>query len=70
VVLRGSSVVAVDGTAVSGEVSLLVRFGGARRPVLWIMEPSLRERMRVDCTPGREVRWERSAETCWGIWGD
>lgn len=54
----------VDAPLVTG-----VRLGGARRPVVWIIEPSLRERIRVDWTPGREVRWERSAETCWGIWG-
>ena len=37
---------------------------GASSPVLWMMRPSLRERIRVDCTPGREVRWDRSAVTC------
>lgn len=35
-------------------------------PVLWIMDPSLRERIKADCTPGREVRCESSAVTCWG----
>lgn len=40
--------------------------GGASWPVLWIMEPSFRERIRVDWTPGREVRWESSAVTCCG----
>lgn len=40
----------------------------AKSPVLWIMEPSLRERMKVDCTPGREVRCERRVLTWWGTW--
>lgn len=35
-------------------------------PALWIMEPSLRERISVDSTPGREVRWERVAIMCCG----
>lgn len=50
-------------------VSLVVLFlggGEARSPVLWIMDPSLRERMKVDCTPGRDVRCERRAVTCCG----
>lgn len=38
----------------------------ANCPVLWMMDPSFRERIKVDCTPGREVRCESSAETCWG----
>lgn len=42
--------------------------GEAYSPVLWIIEPSLRERMKVDWTPAREVRCDRSALTCWGIW--
>lgn len=36
----------------------------ANRPVLWMMEPSLRDRINVDWTPGRDVRCDRSAETC------
>lgn len=68
VVVDASSVEAPTGAG--EEVSLLVGLGGAKRPVVWIMEPSLRERMRVDWTPGREVRWERRAETCCGICGD
>lgn len=36
----------------------------ANSPVLWMIEPSLRERIKVDCTPGREVRWDSSAVTC------
>lgn len=36
----------------------------ASRPVLCMMEPSLRDRISVDWTPGREVRCESSAETC------
>lgn len=43
--------------------------GVARRPVVWMMEPSFRARMRVDCTPGREVRCDRRASTWGGIWG-
>lgn len=39
---------------------------GASWPVLWMIEPSLRERIRVDWTPGREVRWDSNAVTCWG----
>jgi hypothetical protein len=38
----------------------------ANCPVLWMIDPSLRDRINVDCTPGREVRWESSAVTCWG----
>jgi hypothetical protein len=38
----------------------------ANCPVLWMMDPSLRERIKVDCTPGREVRCESSVVTCWG----
>lgn len=38
----------------------------ANNPVLWIIEPSFRERINVEWTPGREVRWERRAVTCWG----
>ncbi len=67
-VVDTSSVVALTGTG--EEVSLVIGLGGPKRPVVWIMEPSLRERMRVDWTPGREVRWERRAETCCGICGD
>lgn len=51
-------------------VALVVLFLGgaeARSPVLWIMEPSLRERMKVDWTPGRDVRCESRAVTCCGI---
>lgn len=61
---------AVFGSVGSPEVDGEVEGGGdeAKSPVLWIMEPSLRERMKVDCTPGREVRWERRALTWWGIW--
>jgi hypothetical protein len=36
----------------------------ASRPVLCMIEPSLRERISVDWTPGREVRCESNAETC------
>lgn len=43
--------------AMGAERGVFVPFSvGARTPVLWIMDPSLRERIRVDCTPGREVR--------------
>lgn len=42
--------------------------GEANSPVLWIIEPSLRERMKVDWTPGRELRCDRRALTCCGIW--
>lgn len=38
----------------------------ANSPVHRMMDPSLRERMSVDCTPGRDVRCERSAVTCSG----
>jgi hypothetical protein len=60
----GGSVV---GGAIGAERGVFVPLSsGARSPVLWMIDPSLRERMRVDCTPGREVRWESSAVTCWG----
>lgn len=36
----------------------------AKRPVLCIIEPSFRDNMRVDWTPGRDVRCESNAETC------
>lgn len=50
--------------------ALLLWFGlDASNPVHCIMDPSLRERMRVDCTPGRDVRWESKAVTCCGICG-
>ena len=42
-----------------GDVAELFLFGpelDARSPVHWIMEPSFRERISVDCTPGREQR--------------
>lgn len=42
-----------------GDVTELFLFGAglaARSPVLCIMEPSFRERMSVDWTPGRELR--------------
>lgn len=38
----------------------------ARRPVVRIIEPSLRDSMRVDWTPGRDVRFDRWADTCRG----
>lgn len=58
------------GLEVGGSVDSVVEGPGgeANRPVLWIMEPSLRERMNVDCTPGRDVRWDRRALTWCGIW--
>lgn len=40
----------------------------AKSPVHCIMEPSFRERMSVDSTPGRELRWDRRAVTFCGIW--
>jgi hypothetical protein len=66
-------VVVLFASSVAGGVcvALVVLFlggGEARSPVLWIMDPSLRERMKVDCTPGRDVRCERRAVTCCGIW--
>lgn len=36
----------------------------AKRPVLCIIEPSFRDSIRVDWTPGRDVRCESNAETC------
>ena len=61
-------------TAESGAVVVieLFLFGlglglDARSPVHCIMEPSLRERISVDCTPGRALRCESRAETCCGI---
>jgi hypothetical protein len=35
-------------------------------PVACIIDPSLRDRMRVDWTPGRDIKWDSWAETCWG----
>ncbi|EFE29539.1 uncharacterized protein ARB_03617 [Trichophyton benhamiae CBS 112371] len=43
-----------DGAEV-GDVAFVV-LGAARRPVVCIIEPSLRESINVDCTPGRDVR--------------
>ncbi|EFE42025.1 hypothetical protein TRV_03230 [Trichophyton verrucosum HKI 0517] len=43
-----------DGAEV-GDVPFVV-LGAARRPVVCIIEPSLRESINVDCTPGRDVR--------------
>lgn len=55
------------GPAADVLVLLLLTGAVASNPVLWMMEPSLRLRMRVDWTPGREVRWERRAETWDGM---
>ena len=68
------SEVGVDGDEDSSrgerEAAALFWFLAARsaasNPVPCIMDPSRRERMNVDWTPGREVRWERRAVTCWG----
>lgn len=55
------------GSLLEDDAMLFVRGCGeedASFPVTWMMDPSFRERMRVDCTPGREIRWERRFETC------
>lgn len=62
-----SGVVVEDGSTPFPRGLLLLLLFDASSPVLWMMEPSLRERIRVDCTPGREVRWDSKAETCCGI---
>lgn len=69
----GSAGVVVNSDGSSAVISVCDMLGlllladfAASNPVLWIMEPSLRERMRVDWTPGRDVRCERRAVTCWG----
>lgn len=36
----------------------------AKRPVLCMIEPSFRDRIKVDWTPGRDVRCDSNAETC------
>lgn len=67
----GAEMDSLRGDCCAAAVAALGGEGGggfAYSPVLWIMEPSLRERMKVDWTPGREVRCERRAVTCWGIW--
>lgn len=47
-------------------VDVPVLGSSAKSPELWMIDPSLRERIRVDCTPGRDVRCERSEVTCCG----
>lgn len=58
-------VATVDVEACAGPCDVGVDSGeGAKSPVLWIMDPSFRDRMNVDWTPGRDVRCDRSALTC------
>jgi hypothetical protein len=51
-----------EGVGTSSEVDArlvetgVVELERASRPVVCIMDPSLRDRMSVDCTPGRDVR--------------
>lgn len=58
-VLLCSLLVVVVGVGSSG--------GSARSPDLWIMEPSDRERMRVDWTPGFEARRARFSRIAVGL---
>lgn len=53
-VINEGVAVSADGAEV-GDVPF-VALGAARRPVVCIIEPSLRESIKVDCTPGRDVR--------------
>ena len=36
-------------------------------PVLCMIDPSLRDKIRVDWMPGRDVRCDNNAVICWGI---
>ena len=42
----------------------------ASKPALWMMEPSIRERIKVDCTPGLEARRARLSRVAAGLYRD